>query len=57
MDDDLDRYEGELAAVEGALLRLEEGSYGTCAACGAAISDEELAAEPTARYHAAHRPS
>lgn len=36
-----------LDAVERALLRLEEGSYGRCEECGAEIDDGQLAAAPT----------
>lgn len=42
----LTKVEGELADVERALGRLDDGTYGTCQVCGAAIADERLAAEP-----------
>lgn len=38
----------ELEAIEAALARIAEGSYGTCARCGAEIAPERLAAVPTA---------
>jgi RNA polymerase-binding transcription factor DksA len=44
--DEVDRL---LDEVEGALSRLDDGTYGTCAACGGSIDDAFLAAMPTAR--------
>ena len=38
----------ELRAIEAALGRIEDGTYGTCARCGAEISAERLAAVPWA---------
>lgn len=46
----LERVEAELADIEHALRRIDEGSYGTCEACGKAISDERLEAMPAARF-------
>ncbi|MGH9129275.1 MAG: TraR/DksA family transcriptional regulator [Acidimicrobiales bacterium] len=40
--------EAELAGVERALERLDEGTYGLCGVCGNAISEEVLASSPTA---------
>jgi len=37
-----------LAAVDSALERIENGSYGTCANCGRAIAEERLEAYPWA---------
>jgi RNA polymerase-binding transcription factor DksA len=37
-----------LAAVDAALRRLEDGTYGRCEVCGRAIPDERLEARPTA---------
>lgn len=51
----LEQVEAELADVERALRRLDEGSYGTCEACGASIGDERLAAQPAARFCVAHQ--
>jgi DnaK suppressor protein len=45
----LEQVEGELAEVERALERLDDGSYGTCEACGRQIDDVRLAARPEAR--------
>src|SRR5579875_3346124 len=38
----------ELADVEHALRRLEEGTYGTCEACGRPIASDRLEAIPAA---------
>lgn len=42
-----------VADIDQALLRIEEGSYGTCARCGKPIDERRLEAVPTARYDAA----
>jgi DnaK suppressor protein len=44
----LEQADAVLDEVDGALARLADSSYGVCATCGAAISDERLAAAPTA---------
>ena len=41
-----------VADVDQALLRIEEGSYGTCARCSRVIDERRLEALPTARYDA-----
>lgn len=46
----LEQVEAELADVEHALRRLDEGSYGTCEACGQPIGDDRLEALPAARF-------
>jgi RNA polymerase-binding transcription factor DksA len=46
----LERVEAELADVEHALARLEDGTYGTCEACGKPIGDERLEAMPATRF-------
>jgi RNA polymerase-binding transcription factor DksA len=51
----LEQVEAELADVERALQRLDEGTYGTCEACGNAIADERLAAEPATRFCVGHQ--
>lgn len=38
----------ELSAVEAALVRVEDGSYGTCSDCGEPIGWPRLNAQPTA---------
>jgi RNA polymerase-binding transcription factor DksA len=51
----LEQVEAELADVEFALKRLDEGTYGTCEACRAPIGDERLEALPAARFCLAHQ--
>ena len=41
-----------VADIDQALMRIEEGSYGTCARCGRLIPELRLEALPTARYDA-----
>jgi len=49
----LGERESQLVAdIDQALLRIEEGSYGTCARCGEVIEERRLEALPTARYDA-----
>lgn len=51
----LDRIQSELEDVERALKRLDEGTYGTCQACGCDIGDERLEAVPAARFCIEHQ--
>jgi DnaK suppressor protein len=53
---DLDAVTADLVAVEAALERLDEGTYGRCLACDAPIADDALAANPTQPTCAAHLP-
>lgn len=46
---DLEGAERDIANVERALQRLDDGSYGRCDACGAAIPEDVLAETPAAR--------
>lgn len=46
----LERVEGELADIAHALTRIDDGSYGTCEACGKPIGEERLEAMPAARF-------
>ena len=46
----LERVEAELGDVEYALSRLDDGTYGSCAACGKPIGDSRLEAMPAARF-------
>ncbi len=46
----LESVEAELADIEHALRRLDEGTYGTCEACGKPIADDRLEAQPAARF-------
>jgi RNA polymerase-binding transcription factor DksA len=50
----LEQVEGELDDVERVLPRIDDGTYGTCEACGARIPDERLAQAPAARFCAEH---
>ena len=49
LDTVLRQTERRLAEVEAALVRIEDGTYGTCEACGGAIPAERLEARPAAR--------
>ena len=42
----LDRIAGDLGAVEAAMRRLDDGTYGRCEACGAEIPEEQLSSDP-----------
>ncbi|HEX2024315.1 MAG TPA: TraR/DksA C4-type zinc finger protein [Acidimicrobiales bacterium] len=46
----LESIEAELADVEHALRRLDEGTYGICEACGRPIDEDRLEALPAARF-------
>ena len=46
----LERVEAELADVERALRRLDDGTYGACEACGKPVGDERLEAMPATRF-------
>ena len=46
----LEQVEAELGDVEHALRRLDEGTYGTCEACGNPIGEERLEAMPATRF-------
>jgi DnaK suppressor protein len=46
----LERVEAELHDVEHALRRLDEGTYGTCEACGRPIDEARLEVMPAARF-------
>ena len=51
----LEVVEAELVDVERALQRLDDGSYGTCEACGSSIGDERLSVNPAARFCVQHQ--
>jgi len=51
----IEELERDLAEIDAALRRLEEGTYGLCEVCGRPIPDERLAANPTARYDIEHQ--
>ncbi len=40
----------EVAAIDEALLRIEQGRYGSCQACGGPLGLQRLRALPEARY-------
>ena len=44
------RAQEALAEIEHALARLQDGTYGRCEACGAAVPFERLEAIPSARF-------
>ena len=44
----------KLDSVDGALTRIEAGTYGRCSACHGPIEAERLEADPTATNCAAH---
>ena len=46
----LEQVDDELLEVEGAVQRLERGTYGTCQVCGRPIGDERLEAMPATRF-------
>jgi RNA polymerase-binding transcription factor DksA len=46
----LENIEAELDDIEHALGRLDDGSYGTCEACGKPISEPRLEALPGTRF-------
>jgi DnaK suppressor protein len=45
----IERDAVELREIDGALLRIEEGTYGDCVECGGEIEDARLDVYPTAR--------
>ncbi|MGH9188755.1 MAG: TraR/DksA C4-type zinc finger protein [Acidimicrobiales bacterium] len=51
----LERVEAELADVEHAMRRLDEGSYGTCGVCGRVIDEDRLEALPATRFCVEHQ--
>jgi RNA polymerase-binding transcription factor DksA len=51
----LEQVEAELADVERALRRIDDGRYGKCEACGAEIGDDRLEAMPATRFCITHQ--
>ena len=49
------RLRAELDAVEVALTRLDDGTYGTCEVCGGSLPDELLARTPQTRLCPDHQ--
>ena len=48
-----ERESQNVADIDQALMRIDEGTYGQCARCGKPIDERRLEAVPTARYDAA----
>src|ERR671916_1081062 len=48
-----ERQSQMVADIDQALLRIDEGTYGTCQSCGKPIPEARLEALPTARFDAA----
>lgn len=46
----LEHVDAQLTDVDRALARLENGSYGTCEACGRPIDEDRLRARPATRF-------
>jgi RNA polymerase-binding transcription factor DksA len=51
----LEQVEAELADVERALQRIDDGRYGKCEACGGKIGDDRLEAMPATRFCITHQ--
>jgi len=55
-----DSLRTELAEIDAALGRIEQGNYGTCVSCGGPLGLQRLRALPEARYCigcSGHRPA
>lgn len=52
----LDSVESEMDDIERALVRLGDGTYGTCEVCGERLQPDALIERPAARHCAAHLP-
>ncbi|HEY9283813.1 MAG TPA: TraR/DksA family transcriptional regulator [Pyrinomonadaceae bacterium] len=48
-----ERQSQMVADIDGALQRIDDGTYGTCERCGKPIPEARLEALPTARFDAA----
>jgi|APCry1669190591_1035303.scaffolds.fasta_scaffold87442_1 RNA polymerase-binding transcription factor DksA len=48
MVSELNELSGTLDAVEAAMARLDDGTYGTCEVCASAIDDQRLEIDATA---------
>lgn len=56
-DDSIEeRIEHEIAEIDDALERIEDGEYGKCQRCGKQISDQRLEILPATRYCLEHAP-
>jgi len=52
----LDAIERDLADVEVALARIDDGTYGSCEVCGGPIAEAELVRSPATRLCQDHLP-
>jgi DnaK suppressor protein len=52
----LEALQAEVADIERALARLDDGTYGTCEVCRERLPDPVLRERPAARYCSAHLP-
>ena len=52
--EELDQVAGDLEAVEAAMRRLDDGSYGLCRHCGRDIPEEQLIGDPLTTECAEH---
>jgi DnaK suppressor protein len=50
LEDRTERAYDELVAIEDAIARIDDGTYGMCASCDQVMSDEWLADKPAVRY-------
>jgi RNA polymerase-binding transcription factor DksA len=50
----LDEIDTELAAVDAALRRLDDGTYGSCQVCGTPLSEDTLENDPLTTRCAEH---
>jgi DnaK suppressor protein len=46
----LEHVDAQLGDVDRALVRLDNGSYGTCEACGRPVDEDRLRARPATRF-------
>ncbi|SDK89690.1 TraR/DksA C4-type zinc finger protein [Arthrobacter sp. ok362] len=50
----LEQSRASLVQIEAALARMDEGTYGICAVCGASIPEDRLEARPWTAYCIEH---
>ena len=54
---ELERVSRDLGAIEDAMRRLDDGTYGRCGRCGREIPEEQLSGDPLATACAEHATS
>lgn len=54
---ELERVSRDLEAVEDAMRRLNDGTYGRCGQCGRELPEEQLSGDPLAKACAEHAAS